>query len=275
MRKETLALALCLFGCSFEPPPVDPVAVDVLPLLDPPELVSMMSSGVRVGDPLIFAGHGFLAPSEGRVDVTFRGTFSPVGGRPEDVNYTVTAMLGEDGLLETTFGPFAVPFSRAGNQHGLFRGKLFATNRAFDGRARRQEDGSWPEVELNVLPSVVVRALAPRDSPELEIGPPDVIAMTPYNLRIEAAGLVPQVIEYRLGENILVDGSARDVVTHDASGPVDVLGESEVLAFREVPEGLDHYPATIVIYVLTVTGETETLDLTLIVHRGLQVRTGE
>lgn len=276
MKVRYLAIAVSIFGCSFEPPPVDdPVEVEVLPLLDPPELMSMMSSEIRVGEPLAFAGNGFIPANEGRVDVTFRGTFAPVGARPIDVNYTVTGQADEDGVLETTFGPFAVPFSRAGNQHGVFHGKLFATNRSFDGRARRQEDETWPEVTLTVLPSIIVRALAPRDDPDLDIGPPDVLAMTPYTLEVEAVGFGPEVVEYRLGDNVLIDTGHEDVITHDATGPVDVLGESEVLTFREVPEGIDHYPATIVIYVLTEVGDTESLELPLIVHRSLEVRTGE
>jgi hypothetical protein len=264
-----------LLGCAFdlpETPGVGPVPVSVAPPLAPPELVAIMRSDLRVGEPLQFAGRGFLDPAEGRVDVTLSGAFEPAGGRPIELSYTVPFDLAAADLVETALGPFRVPFTRAGNQTGTFRGHAFATNRAFDGRARRQDESTWLSVELVVLPSIVIRALAPREDPSLALGPPDVLADRPYFAMIEAVGFEATSIDYRLGSNVLVEGAPASLVTHAPIGPVDVLGESEVISFARVPEGVDRYSTSIVIDARTASGETVTFDLAITVHTEVPVR---
>ena len=96
-------------------------------------------------------------PTTQRVEVTFVGSFHH-GLNSVEVETTLIAARIDPRRIEMRFGPFDIPFTSAGNVSGVFRGRAFATNGAFDGRAEEQDRASAPEVELTVLPSIVVRA---------------------------------------------------------------------------------------------------------------------
>jgi hypothetical protein len=228
-----------------------------------PVIESMEISEVHVGDVLAFAGDGFIAEEWGRVEVGFRGTFTHAGG-VEPAQATLIAENSGRGWIETRFGPFTVPFA-GGNVTGVFRGNAFATNRAFDGRMETQDEASWVEIELTVLPSLVVSAFEPKLQ-RIEIEPPDALAEMPYQLVVETVGFTAASIEYQLGEGALIDGGDVDVVIHDVLGATDTLGDRELFSFAPVPSGSDDFVAPIVIRAASQTGETHTLQLNAIVH---------
>ncbi len=225
----------------------------------------MARSEIAVGQPLAFSGDRFIAPEWGEVEVGFRGTFEHAG-TIDDVDVIQIAARTDDRTIELDFGPLAVPFTQEGNVTGVFRGRAFATNVAFDGREQRQDETTWPAVELTVLPSLVVRAFEPKLE-RLPIVPPDAIAGKPFRLAVEAVGFTAASIEYQLGERVLIDGAQVDRVIHDVVGATDALGDRELLSFAPVPSGYDDYEASIVIRASSEVGEPHLFTLRAIVHR--------
>jgi hypothetical protein len=224
----------------------------------------MQSSSIRVGEVLAFAGDRFIEERWGHVEITFTGTFAHAGGTVEAAA-TQLAERMDGGIIETTFGPFAVPFIQSGNATGTFRGKVYATNRQFDGRAEQQDESSWVDVELTVLPSIVVVEFEPKLQ-QIEIEPLDAIAEMPYQLSIEAVGFTLASIEYLLGEGALIDGRDVDMVIHDAAGATDTLGDRELFTFAAPPSGSQDFVVPIVIRAASENGESFSLGLNARVH---------
>ncbi len=251
-------LLLGLAGCVFEPPPAEVLAVPVRA----PVLTSMAASQIRVGEVLAFSGDDFVPPEIGVVEVTFDGMFL-ADGAPVPVETTLTAARTEIRRIETPFGPIDIPFTEAGNVAGVFRGRVRARNVAFDGRVAEQEPPAGVEVELTVLPSLVVRGLEAKLQ-HVALTPPDALAGTPYRLTIEAVGFSLASIEYHFGGGVRIDGAHVDRVIHDALGATDALGDRELLEFA--PE-YDEDVAAIVIDASSEDGETHVFPLNVIVHQ--------
>jgi hypothetical protein len=262
MSCRGLLLPWAIAGCTFEPPPVD--RPEGPPPVPAPVIESMAMSEAHVGDLLTFSGDRFIAEEWGQVEIGFRGTFTHDGGA-EETTATLLAEESGEGWVEARLGPFTVPFIPRGNVTGVFRGAAFAVNRAFDGRWEEQDESTWPAVELTVLPSIVVQKFEPKLQ-RIEIGPPDAIAGTPYQLVIEAVGFSLASIEYELGEGVLIDGRDGDVVIHDALGATDTLGDRELFSFAPVPTGSQEFVAPIVIRASSQSGETYSLELNAVVH---------
>src|SRR5688572_9601738 len=111
MSCRGLLLPWALVGCLYEAPQA---TFEGPPPLTSPRLQSMQSSAIRVGETLAFSGDRFIEARWGRVEVTFTGTFMHAGGMI-DATATQLAERMDDGWIETTFGPFAVPFLQNGN----------------------------------------------------------------------------------------------------------------------------------------------------------------
>jgi hypothetical protein len=259
MSRGRLLCWSALAGCGFEAPDAGPTPL--LPV-DPPAIESMNSSAVRVGDTLAFTGRGFIAPGAGMVDVTFRGTF-----RHDDATFDVDTTLIAERIdlfrIEMRFGPFDIPFTAGGNITGVFRGRVFATNRAFDGPSVEQTDG--PEVELSVLPSIVVRALEPKLE-RLDLDPPEAVAEMPYRLMVEAVDFPLASIEYELGPGALIDGAHVAQVIHDVVDATDTLGDRELFSFAAVPSGTGRSVVPIVIRAASDEGVVYSLELNAVVR---------
>jgi hypothetical protein len=267
MTTRAITSILCLIAaCGFSPAPAkDPGRTDAMI----PEVHSMSKSGLAIGDPLEFAGSGFLPDDDGTVEVTFRGVFLPYGERGVAADFTTPARFVDASTLSIDrFGPYRVPFTRAGNKNGVFRGKIFATNKTLDGRELRQREDSWPDVELTILPSLIVSELEPHGdswSASCVDVTPDVIALLRYRLRAEAIGFDAVKFRYTIAPS-------GKIYEHEALGPVDVLGTLEELAFDEVPSGAGIGQASVAIEAIDAAGAMRKLSLDLRVHRPIEVR---
>ncbi|MCC7536471.1 MAG: hypothetical protein IT379_09665 [Deltaproteobacteria bacterium] len=282
-RPSVLALVLVLGGCAADVATESP-PVDVPAEIPTPSIASLSASEVAVGEELRFLGGRFVAPEDGYVEVTFRGTFEPAdGGTAEMVNFTTEVEPTEDGAVTWhRFGPTRIPFTRAGNVLGVFRGRVFATNRGFDGQERRQPEDTWPTVEVRVKPSLVVTAFHPQDetwTASCVTTSARMLNRLPYRLRVEAVGFDPVDFEYTVSAGLLTEGdepsgtTEPSVFRHVATGRSDLLGAAgERIAFADVPYAIDRFRGSIAVEATDASGTRRALFLPVLVHRPLEVR---
>jgi hypothetical protein len=287
LRRNTVVGLLILSACTFDPQTHTRSPSPGESVLSPPSVAAISAQTIHIGDPLDIMGSGFIPADQGEVEVTFRGSYSPFGERPDVANYTVRAVAVSDTLLHIEhFGPYRVPFTRGGNEIGLFTGGVFATNLSVDGAHQaRQDESSWPMVQLTIAPSLVVSQVVARGAswsasciePSSEL-----LELIPYRFRAETAGFDAPQIRYSLSGALLSDTSTMantpqilGVTTsfvHQTLGPVDVLGAGERIAFAEVPYGVNTYQTTLLIEALDDhASPLAHLEVALVVHRPIEI----
>lgn len=273
------ALALLIGGCddqTFNPGETpEPVPQ--------PMVGSLSTYSAAVGDTIRFSGAGFVSPDEGWTEVTFRGTYHH-DGQAEPVNFSIELDRESDGtLVWHRFGPYQIPFTRAGNTLGTFEGEVFATNFTYDGREQRQEQGTFHPVTFEVRPSLVIRDLrAAGETPDGQEFESDcnftgtrLINYVPYRMRVEAVGFAPDSFTYTISSGMLGEGgpaSQSTTIEHLASTTIDSLGEIEPFRFAEVPMGVPVYRASVSIDAIAEDGSHYEQYMMVTVHQPLYVR---
>lgn len=269
-----LALVACDDGGPDTVTPPEPVPV--------PEVQSLSVDGASVGDEIQIQGSNFISADRGYTEVTFRGVYRH-DGVDEPVNYTVEAGRDNENTLTMRFGPYRIPFSRAGNQLGTFEGEIFATNYTHDGREQRQST-DFREISFDVRPSLVVRDL---ESSVEDVETGDVmesdcnfigtrlINHVPYKMTVEAVGFEPDEFIYSISAGLQQEDSGTSepsTINHLAASRLDSLGENENFVFGGVPMGAPVYRASVSIDAVSTTGEHFEQFMMVTVHQPLYVR---
>jgi hypothetical protein len=257
------------------------------PIERPPVPVPMVGSlstySAAVGDTIRFTGAGFISPDQGWTEVTFRGAYEH-DGISEPVNFAIELDHESDGaLVWHRFGPYQIPFSRAGNTLGTFEGEVFATNFSYDGREQRQEQGTFHGLSFQVLPSLVIRDLhaggvsdtgTPFES-SCNFTGTRLLNFVPYQMQVEAVGFSPSSFTYTISAGLMGEtGPAQEStsVEHLATTTIDSLGDIEDFRFAEVPMGVPVYRASVTIDAVADDGSHFEQLLMVTVHQPLYVR---
>ncbi len=219
-----------------------------------PTVLKMNKSALTVGESVSFYGVNFLLPEDGTTKLVFEGTFAateldgsvtienvpaftvaPVfdgiyydGGNEDGIDL----IPGEAVLRWNRFGPFQVPFSKAGNKPGRFSGTVQAVNTHNDGTVTM---GEPTDVTIDVEASLVIKKLEPIVAfPEeggfetANCGGPAVrgIAGLAYVMQVEAVGFEPRHFFWQVhGIEGPQDGTEYH---HVANGRLDSFGDFNV-----------------------------------------------
>ena len=251
----------------------------------PTPLVGSLSTyTASVGDTIRFAGAGFISPDAGWTEITFRGNYDH-DGISEPVNMSIEVVWEtETSVVWPRFGPYAIPFTRAGNTIGTFNGEVFATNFSYDGREQRQDMTTFHPTRFDVQPSLVITDL--RASGETESGEAfesdcnymgtRLINFVPYQMRVEAVGFDADVFTYSISAGMLGEtGTPADAPTpieHTATSSIDSLGELELFRFAEVPMGVPVYSAHVSVDAVATDGRHFEQFMMVTVHQPIYVR---
>lgn len=212
-------------------------------------------------------GTGFIAGEEGETSLLFRGEFIADGGGKTPVELNVPARFVDRGTVRwTSYGPFANPFTAAGNETGTFTGTLGARLTKAGGEVI--DDDAPIDVSFEVLPSVLVRELEPISaSCSKAVG--RALGGAAYRMRVEAIGFQPESFTYEISMPALDDHGL--ALRHLAEGRFDAAGERGDIVMPPVPEGMLSYSAIISIVARASDGATYTNAFAVAVHRPLEV----
>lgn len=269
-----LGLALMVLSACADEVPTEALGLP----LPAPEIESLSVGALAVGDELGVFGSGFVDDDQGYVEVTFRGIYRLEDGSEEPVYLTVPLLARDEAsVVWEQFGPFEIPFTRAGNELGVFDGEVLATNVGWDGERRRQR--STPaQVTLEVLPSLIIRdlhAVGETFEASCLFVTTRLINLVPYQLRVEAVGFEPEAFVYTASAGLIVDDEPQEeptVFEHVALGSVDTFGMFESFRFAEVPASTPLYRGSISVEAFTEDGDVHHRVLQLGVHQPLFVR---
>ena len=232
-----------------------------------PQVTSIDTSVVTVGQTMYVYGENFLHPEEGDTYLVFDGVYYWEDDQgnlvPEVVsNYRIKPLYdgyfpkgatdgstdlapGTSILRWNRFGPFSVPFGGGGNHHGTFQGSITAVNivagTAYTSLAPKA-------VTIDVEPSILITKLEPvidydaaTGIKTAECGSPALRALggLPYVLEVEAMGFEPKYFIYEISN---INGALEwTSFTHQASGNVDRLGDpswhaNEIFVFNQLTD---------------------------------------
>lgn len=242
-----------------------------------PLLNSISSLSLKVGDPVQFTGANFINDNRATTRLTFRGTFHRAQGGTETVHFVIEpSVVNANTVLWERFGPYRVPFSTNGNHIGTFKGEILAANVLHAG-GQLIQDGSLP-VEIQVQPSIIVKKFEAVGASCLKASP-IILDHVPYVMEVEAIGFAPTSFNYTISAGALLNkvttnGGASDpvLISHQAAGQVDKLGEQEYFNFAPVPEGLHGYNASISVTANTLQGNSVSYFLPITIRRPLEIR---
>jgi hypothetical protein len=249
-----------------------------------PMIGSLSTYSAAVGDPVRFQGSGFITPDRGWIEVTFRGTYDH-DGISEPVNMSVEVAYETDAsALWDRFGPYSIPFTRAGNTLGTFVGEVFATNFSYDGREQRQANGTFHPLGFQVMPSLVITDLrasgegasGERFESDCNFTGTRLINFVPYRMQVEAVGFEPESFTYTVSAGMMGQTGSPEseptTIDHPASSGIDSLGEIEVFRFAEVPMGVPVYRASVSVDAMASDGRHYEQFMMVTVHQPVWVR---
>ena len=123
-------------------------------------------NAVSVGQSVEILGANFAHGSTGHAVVLFEGEYHAKSGETNPVSYEIRPHW-EDGnrLVWSHVGPYQVPFTPSGDQIGTFIGTATVINVTKEGAETFSEPA---DIELEILPSVIVTSLAPVESDCIE-----------------------------------------------------------------------------------------------------------
>lgn len=256
-----------------------------------PSVTSISTYEASVGDEIRFWGTDFISPNDGYSEITFRGEFIDDNGNSKEVNFSAPVSYIQDGELIWNFGPYNIPFTESGDELGVFKGVIFATNYSYEQdkngmTEQRQNESSWVNIEFRVLPSLIIREFYAYGNSDSEgywqsscrIIPERVINYLSYKLQIATIGFSAQNFNYTLSPGIVINDQSSEAtteqteITHDHTGNWDYLGENETISFGEVPYGIFSYRTGISINVTDENNVQHNLLLKITVRRPLEVR---
>jgi hypothetical protein len=181
-RALTFGLLLIGAGCGGDEnqPPEGPPPRE----LQQPLLRSVAPTAIRAGDQLTIFGANFADQQLGETRLTFEGVYQTSAGRMKQVNLEVVPTFNNQGVLTWQFGP-NIPFTSE-EDTGAFRGILKARNVGRDGQVKEATQALG--VELQVLPSILIRQLRPA-SQSCGVGTSEVTDNTKIVMELKAIGL--------------------------------------------------------------------------------------
>jgi hypothetical protein len=226
-----------------------------------PQVIGLSKTGVAVGQSVEILGANFAHGTEGHAIALFEGEFRAKSGAIHPVSYEVRPHW-EDGnrLVWPHVGPYTVPFSPTGDETGKFVGTLTVINVADDG----SETFSDPsDMELEILPSVIITGLAPVESDCAE--PSKVILDNfAYKVGVEAIGFTPRNFTYVTDSPFQV---IPKVMRQEAVANADTFGEDGEIVFPAVPSDRPFYTGTLVVAALDDNDEEHAIAISIGVHR--------
>ena len=137
---------------------------DPLAGLASPARAAVSPTQLALGDVIQVIGEDFVEPGEGTLEVLFAGDYLEEDGTSRRIQRSLPLRLLEPGLATLDFGPTVI-FSEHGDRIGTFRGTAQVANRT--ATAQRLSDPL--DLELQVLPSILVTELRTRDVPCAEV----------------------------------------------------------------------------------------------------------
>ncbi|MGB0679383.1 MAG: hypothetical protein ACPGUV_06960 [Polyangiales bacterium] len=187
-----------------------------------PRLLGIREDTAAVGKPVHFVGKDFIQPSEGWVDVHWRGNYIPDEGAPQAVDLTVPLLAASSTeLVWPHFGLDRIPLHPTCERGGVcspgtFEGEVFAVNRPYGDKPIKQPSSTNLKLQDNerfkVDRSIVVTEFRPFDDEEdwiadCSLPAKDAIGGLSYVFGIETVGFEADEIEYFIAGGGLQQGS--------------------------------------------------------------------
>ena len=234
--------------------------------VNPPTILAVSKAKVSVGQPLEFIGQDYLNGAAGHTEVQWTGVFTSSDGTDHDVNMRIHPHWGSGSrLVWANFGPFANPFSPAGNEMGTFHGEVTAINVGPDGEESASD--ALP-VDLDIGPSVIVHDFQPVggacQSPAKRL-----LGGFPYRLSVEAVGLTPQSFTFEMLNEPGTDGRPR-VFRQEASGQTATFGDNYEFFIAPVPAEQVFYIGDLLITARDADGQEASTVFSFGVHRPVE-----
>jgi hypothetical protein len=248
-------------GCSGSEIAVDPAPVETA------HVAALSTYDASIGTLIEAYGTGFPPPTEGKVSLVFRGTFTGQDGQRRPVELIAdTRRVDSTTLRWTGFGPYQNPFAPTGDPLGSFEGTVAARIDRSDGIVA--EDPSPSQIDFDVGPSVIVRELQPITA-SCNGGVLRALGGAPYRLRVEALGFDPAAwdVSFTAPSTDIDPIHLRTL----ARGPLAELGNRGDLILPDVPEGIPSYGAVVRISGRTTEGKVYETAFGLTVHRPIEV----
>ncbi len=229
-----------------------------------PQIIGLSKSAVSVGQSIDILGANFAHGHTGYAVVLLEGEYHAKSGATYPVSYEVRPHW-EDGnrLVWSHVGPYRVPFSPTGDETGTFVGTGTVINVDEDGTEYFSEPA---DVELEILPSVIVTSLAPVESDCAE--PSKVILDNfAYKVGVKAIGFEPRNFTY------VVDSPFQTipkVMRTQATSAASTFGEGGEIVFPLVPEDRPFYRGALVVAALDQNDVEHAIALSIGVHRPVE-----
>jgi hypothetical protein len=256
-RKPLSFLALvAAVGCGAEIPVVEE---------NPPLVLGLSRTQVSIGEGLEIVGGNFLNGGAGHTIVRLDGEYHTKNGPVHAVGFELRPHWEDaNRLVWAQFGPFRVPFSPSGDELGTFHGKLTAINILPDETRSQSEP---VDIELEVLPSIVIRELHPIDT-QCDAPSKVILGGFPYKVSVEAIGFEPVNFSYVVfGEPGV---AAPRIIRRQATGNIDSYGDDGDLFFNLVPVDLPFYVGTFAVAALGTDGIERAIGLSYGVHNAIE-----
>jgi hypothetical protein len=238
-----------------------------------PSLLAIQESKIGIGQAMTFVGADFFPTPDSRTDIRFDGQFVAADGTVEPVRGLRIKPHRQDAntLVWPNFGPFANPFSAAGNRIGTFTGTVTAITGAKDGAPARPEVESRPLlVDLAIEPSLVITQLRPRENATCGGPVKRVLGAFTYTITVEAVGFTPVNFTFAIsGEPGLEQPR---IYRMPAAGKQSVTfgADPSLFFFRPVPLDLAFYVATLDVSALGSDGQTRFARYNFGVHNPIE-----
>jgi hypothetical protein len=240
-------------------------------------VMALSSYSASLGTPIDIYVRNLPKPSEGRVFLHMKGSYTRADGTVERVNLLDTLKRIDGATVRwTKFGPFGNPFTQdtVNPQTGVFQGVLTARIVLNDGTVV-DDPQTGQHVTFRVLPSILVDDFEPTTA---ECSAPALRAFgtLSYRVKAHAMGFTPRRFTYTMRVPKVIESPDVDPtqppsaafqtgadgqptwtnvqVVHDAAGAQDAVDGSEAFRLPRVPDDPGTYDMTLTIDGLDPTG---------------------
>ncbi|MGH9887457.1 MAG: hypothetical protein ACREBE_18150, partial [bacterium] len=240
--------------------------------LPEPALLSIPASTISVGNAMTLYGADFFPTLATRTDIQFDGQFTSTTGQVEAVHGLRIRPHREDGntLVWNNIGPYANPFSAAGNRIGRFQGTATAINHLKDGSGAEVQ--SRPLfVDLTVGPSIVITAFQPKDNATCSKPAKRMLGAFAYVITLEAVGFTPVSFTFTIsGEPGLKQPRIYRVPAPPDKTSLTFGADKTFFFFEPVPLNLAYYVATLDISARATDGKSYGATYNFGVHNPIE-----
>ena len=230
------------------------------------EIRALSTRQASLGSVIDIHGERFPATEEGRLTVLFEGEYRRVDGVVDPVHLEVAVRRTSGGTLRWDgFGPYSIPFTPGGDVLGTFTGTARVRLLTPEGEVMDAETAA--DVELEVLPSILVRSLEP-EAASCSLPALRAIGGVPYELGVEALGFEPASFTYTITAPAL---DVSDSVRHVVSGRTDSVGDDGSLVIPQVPEEMQAYGLIFSVEARAMDGSLHQTLFAIGVHRPMEI----